>query len=201
MIRINMTDRKEINMVKNETLKAILDMIQNFTEEFLNDSSVQLQSEVIAKELSLTRSSVSRYLNSCYNKNQLIKINTRPVIYLDVKTIEKQVGNVNTYDYISIEEFLSKNNLKKKKYNFEDLIGYKETLYEIISSLKSEVHYPGNRILVLHFVGAKGVGKKRLALSLLKYCIENDIKGLYEKLYIYKVLDTNLTPELLIYIK
>ena len=43
----------------------------------------------ISEALHLSRNMVSQYLNQLWNEGKLVKINTRPVLFYDVQTLEK----------------------------------------------------------------------------------------------------------------
>ena len=42
----------------------------------------------ISEALHLSRNMVSQYLNQLWNEGKLVKINTRPVLFYDVQTLE-----------------------------------------------------------------------------------------------------------------
>lgn len=173
-------------MVKNENLNQILALIKKFTDDFIVNNASILNSYEIAEHLNLTRSSVSRYLNTLYNDKKLIKIHTRPVLFFDAKTLERKTNiKVEEFDFLSMKEMFAYLKMSET-YDFEDLIGYKETLFETIKSLKSEINYPGNRMLTIHFQGNRGTGKKKLIKSLMHYCRQNGIVDTEQNLYVYQ---------------
>lgn len=174
-------------MHKVNTLNQVSEIIAKFTDDFLMGTSSVLSANEVAEKLNVTRSSISRYMNTLFVEKKLIKVHTRPVLFLDVKTFEKKIGiQIDQFDFLSIQEMYDCLKMHEKTYDFQDLIGNKETLFEIINSMKSEISYPGTRMLTMLLHGNKGTGKKRLANALLRYCRENGIHNYNEKLFVFK---------------
>lgn len=73
------------NLVRKETEKYS-------KEDFENGRDVGICAEKVASKLSIKRNNASADLNSLYREGKLIKIQGRPVNFLDRKTVEKLLG-------------------------------------------------------------------------------------------------------------
>ncbi|MBA1393334.1 AAA family ATPase, partial [Lactobacillus sp. XV13L] len=91
---------------------------------------------------SLSRSTVSSYLNQLYKKGILNKANTRPTQFW----------------------------LPTKERAFEDVIGVNESLAPIVEQCKAAVNYPPDGLPVI-IRGNSGVGKSMLAKKIYQYAL------------------------------
>lgn len=67
------------------TKKQIEEYLKTETKNISNQDFSSLTTSAICDALSISRSVTSQYLNEIFKKKQLIKINSRPVYFLDKK--------------------------------------------------------------------------------------------------------------------
>ena len=98
------------------------------------ENNQYLSTTDLAEKLGLKRNTVSHYLNQLVKENELIKINTRPAVFIFKKIAEKKSGCVLDNEYGSVKEL-------QKKYRDEDVfnnvIGHNKSLYSQIKKLKA----------------------------------------------------------------
>lgn len=125
-------------------------------EERVLDSLVQLSENQavttaeLAKNLGLSRSVVSHYLNNLIKKGKIEKISGRPVRW----QLNKQEKNT------------------KLDPVFKDFIGYRGSMRQVINQVKAAVVYPPNGLNIL-ITGHSGVGKSYLAEKIADYARES----------------------------
>lgn len=127
----------------------------------------------IAKKLSLSRNSVSQYLNEYVKEQKVIKINSRPVYFYPKTEVEeyykKQVKE-NVFD--SLAAVLHA--YREQKRNFEKLIGYDNSLRNVVEQSKAAIRYPGNGLPTLIY-GPTGTGKSMIASLLYEFALDRDL--------------------------
>lgn len=69
--------------------ETIIKCINHYTEEFCTSGKLSGSTQAIAEENFVSRSLVSQYLNEMFKEGMLLKINTRPVYFLNKRIIEK----------------------------------------------------------------------------------------------------------------
>lgn len=124
----------------------------------------------ISDTLHISRSLASQYLNILVREGNLVKVRTRPVIFLDKETLEKKyqiIVQENVFDYREDFEDIIHDRLRSTE-DFSDLIGFQESLQKPIAQLKSALHYQENG-LPIHIYGERGVGKTKLCIELFRY--------------------------------
>ncbi len=161
--------------------------IDQSTEQFCVSKKISVSAQTIAEENFVSRSLVSQYLNDMFKSGILLKINTRPVYFLNKKIIEKTFRVVIRDVYFEciedLLELLDRGLLNKGI--FIQAIGSDSSLNYCIHQMISAVSYPPKGLPVL-MVGEKGVGKTYLAELLSQYCFhENVVKD--KTLYKYNV--------------
>lgn len=115
--------------------------------------------EFIAAKLAMSRNRASSILNELVKKGQLIKIKTRPVVFFCpdtlYKTYQKKVNHT-VYDSLNeLKQLLITDPL-------EGIIGYNESLENILFQVKAAVSYSTKGLPIL-FVGESGTGKTFIA--------------------------------------
>lgn len=116
----------------------------------------------LANELSLSRNSVSQYLNEFIQDNRVIKVNSRPVYFFAVEELEKKGIEVTNSVFDSFQT------LMVKKVDFERLIGFRGSLSHAIEQCKAAMCYPPNGLPIL-LNGPTGTGKSRIAQTMFEY--------------------------------
>ena len=176
----------------------------------------------ISNFLNIHRTGVSRELNSLVRENRIIKINGKPVLYLDKNTIEENYNiKLNKNVFLSINNlrsYLDKNNSIKydikndnKDYKssnidlirvnkdivFNDIIGYDDSLKKQINQAKAAILYPPNGLHTL-ILGPTGVGKTTFAEAMYKYAIEMGIFRKNSPYVIFNCADYSGNSQLLL---
>lgn len=151
-----MTNKENVySMLKELSLKM------NGAEEY------GITAQNIANVLGLQRNVVSHFLNDLNREGIVIKINTRPVYFIDREVYERRKGDLKL-----VSKYLRKNNNNEKEQQdkevFRNLIGFDGSLKYIVEQCKSAVLYPPNGLPIL-LVGASGVGKSFLAQLVFDY--------------------------------
>lgn len=101
-------------MIEN-TKKEIYSYVKSISNRITIDNITLFSTANIANELKLSRNLVSQYLNQLHKEYKLIKINTRPVYFLDFETLTMKYQLVDLkWEYLSIEEIF--NVLKNSEY-------------------------------------------------------------------------------------
>lgn len=150
----------------------------------------------ISEQLNLSRNMVSQYLNQLFTQGELIKINTRPVIFYDVKTVEELYGiHVIEKEFRSIQEFKSTLQPKEPK-DFEKLIGYKESLQQLVNQCKATISYPPNGLPLLLY-GPTGTGKSFMAQLMYEYAVNHNLIEKEKQFLIVNCSEYANNPELL----
>lgn len=111
----------------------------------------------VAKMIKLDRSNVSRYLNTLYKDNKLMKIDGRPVLYKPIS-------------FQSLNEDIKEYNLN----SLDKLAGAKQSLSVPIEKAKAAIIYPPKGLHSL-ILGSTGVGKSLFAEQMYEYAKEINI--------------------------
>ncbi|MCR0532526.1 hypothetical protein MKC55_24575, partial [[Clostridium] innocuum] len=116
-------------MIEN-TKKEIYSYVKSISNRITIDNITLFSTANIANELKLSRNLVSQYLNQLHKEYKLIKINTRPVYFLDFETLTMKYQLVDLkWEYLSIEEIFNVlNNAKEKYADFNKAIGKDNSL-------------------------------------------------------------------------
>lgn len=169
------------------------DIVINLTRDNLNENA---NSIYISNKLKLSRNLISQYLNELYASCKFVKINTRPVIFYDIATIENQYNlKLTQREFKSVEE-LKKSLIVKNPKDFEKLIGYNESLRTIVNQCKATISYPPDGLpLLLH--GPTGTGKSFMAQLTYEYAVNNGLIEKDKKFLIVNCSEYANNPELL----
>ncbi|MDQ0360118.1 sigma 54-interacting transcriptional regulator [Breznakia pachnodae] len=128
----------------------------------------------IAEQFNVSRNVVSQYLNELVEEKRLIKINSRPVIFVP------RILVTNNYEvledtYPSLEKLQEDIAAKKNKSkSFTKLIGHEGSLNYLIDQCKSAVTYPDGGLSTL-LLGVTGVGKSLIAQTMYDYGVEKSV--------------------------
>ncbi|WP_440321636.1 PRD domain-containing protein [Laedolimicola sp.] len=155
------------------TKQEILEYIGNQTEKLEEGRYEALTAAAVCEKLSVSRNLASQYLNEGFKEGVLVKVSTRPVYFLDKKTILERCSLSMIQDEFcdleELEEFIQKH--LKKKQNFEQAVGCNLSLKTAVEKCRVAVDYPPAG-LPLYIEGARGTGKSFLAW--LSYCYAKD---------------------------
>ncbi|MCY6958403.1 sigma 54-interacting transcriptional regulator [Clostridium brassicae] len=148
----------------------------------------------------ISRSVTSQYLNELYKEGELIKINSRPVYFLDKKSIEKKYGEIiEDHEFFNISDLmktLTKNKFVQK--DFYKAIGNNGSISYTITQLKTALLYPPQGLPIVLY-GEEGVGKEFLADLTFEFLkneklLQNESK--YIKIIILKNTTTDYIKEI-----
>lgn len=121
----------------------------------------------IADRLGIQRNVASHLLNELNKEGVAIKINTRPVYFIDKDVYENRKGELK----LVAKHLNEDTNNDKEEYNrevFKGLIGFNGSLKYVVEQCKSAVSYPPSGLPFL-LVGSSGVGKSFLAQLVFDY--------------------------------
>ncbi|WP_066496321.1 sigma 54-interacting transcriptional regulator [Abyssisolibacter fermentans] len=143
--------------------------------------NIGTSAQEISDKLKIARNAVSQELNTLNKEYRLIKIKSRPVLFIDTDSFENLLEcKIRKCDYevksferlknkyltTSISEAETKTKTEEDPFN--RLIGNNKSLKEAIDKAKSAVLYPPNGLHVL-LTGASGVGKTFFAEVMHQY--------------------------------
>ena len=156
----------------------------------MDSKALGVSANTIAKKIDIQRSTVSLYLNELVRNNEAIKINTRPVYFLDANFYQKNKDKLSRVtEYIQDKE-----SEKINRDPFDDLVGSEGSLKDVVDQLKSAVIYPPRGLSTL-LVGDSGVGKSFIAQLAYKFAQQKGlVKGKWVVLNCAEYADN---PELL----
>lgn len=127
----------------------------------------------IADELDLDRANVSKDLNRLVAEQKVIKINKRPVLFIDRQTIEDSYHcTIEESSFSSLKQ-LQKTLVKQKRTResgFFDLVGENDSLREAVKKAQAAILYPVNGLTTL-ITGETGVGKSLFAEKMYQYAL------------------------------
>ena len=148
-------------------------------ESLYNDVEIGYSAETVSANLCMARNTVSQELNLLHKEGKLVKIKSRPVLFIDRNHLEILLNAFIDEDYYEVKtlkelklRYLEKHlPLKKEELSpnpFKKLIGYDQSLRDVINKAKSAVLYPPNGLHVL-LSGESGVGKTFFAELMYKF--------------------------------
>ncbi|WEV37228.1 sigma 54-interacting transcriptional regulator [Lactobacillus sp. ESL0677] len=174
--------------MKNQD-KEILKLVSQQTKVYLKNYATKEAptTEFVANKLNVERSVVSKRLNELYKNRQLSKVNTRPVIYLQLKE-----GTQNNKTYTSVKDLKA----GQQKSIWSQIIGYNGSLKEAIERLKAALMYPPNGLPVIIF-GESGTGKTFIINKLFKYAKQRKLFNDDAQLIVINCAQYANNPELL----
>lgn len=130
----------------------------------------------IANSLCISRGLASQYLNSLFKEKKLVKIQSKPVYFLEVSSVEQFFGlTVKKNIFDGIEEFVDYlTNERDAKEDFYEAIGHDLSLAYPLSQCKAALEYSEEGIpFILH--GARGTGKSFIGYLIYKYCLIKEL--------------------------
>lgn len=172
------TKREILSYVKDLTNKANFNNVSSFTASSISES------------LSVSRSLASQYLNELHREGYLIKVSSRPVMFLYIDLLKyTQITESKKLEYNSIEELLQDVSSVVENNLFTNVIGYNGSLKKLLNNAKASVSYPPYG-LPLFLEGKTGVGKKEIARSLFDYARISGFIDFNKELVMLEVQDT-----------
>ncbi len=150
----------------------ILEDLRFATENINWFNLLQHTTNYYAEKYQISRNTASEILNDFFNQDQLIKVNSRPVLFFKRNISTNSLGPKLSAVYNSVEELrsdLEENEVKPGA--FRSLIGHNGSLNYAIEQCKSAVTYPDGGLSVI-LIGATGVGKSLIAEKTYEYGVE-----------------------------
>lgn len=180
VIKLQMEKNKDRIFNTLKTLSLNLDVMTN----------KGVTTEEISEELKISRTIVSHLLNELYSEGKIIKINTRPVYFID-----KEVYESNS---ILQKHTASKGAaiLKGRNDPFIKLIGSRGSLKEQVKMCKSAAAYPPNGLPIL-LIGNTGIGKSFMAQLIYEYAKNYELVKEDAPYIVFNCAEYANNPELL----
>lgn len=122
----------------------------------------------LGKQLGLSRNWISQHLNELYSNNTFIKINTRPVIFVDRETLNEQYHLKECPAMLSSFEELKALIHLHDRHDFQKLIGQEGSLREVVDKCKASIAYPPHGLPTLLY-GPTGTGKSTIVDLMYEY--------------------------------
>ncbi|MBM7599018.1 sigma-54 dependent transcriptional regulator of gfr operon [Virgibacillus halotolerans] len=143
------------------------------------DNIANFTASNIAKNFNIKRNTASLYLNQLVETEKVMKINSRPVYFINMDRFIFDEPGKTTVTFESVEEL--RNSLPEFKLNapeltdpFSTLIGAEGSLEKVIEQIKTALFYPNGGIPIF-LNGPTGVGKSFMAKLMYQFCIENQL--------------------------
>ncbi|MGG5316116.1 sigma 54-interacting transcriptional regulator [Enterococcus sp. AZ072] len=159
---------KRMDLVHQQLIDASRKQLALFGIEIKGSTSTE-----IADELGLDRANVSKDLNRLVAEQRVIKINRRPVLFIDKQTLEDHYHfKIEDSSFSSLEQ-LQKILFKEKRTQdsgFFDLVGETGSLREAVKKAQAAILYPVNGLTTL-ITGETGVGKSLFAEKMYLYAL------------------------------
>lgn len=152
------------------TKQEIYGLVARCTADFCQTQILVCDSSYISGHLNISRSLASQYLNEFVRDRQLIKINNRPVYFLDRRIVEDSFKiSLNGSSFYDLEELmdLTEQSLLARK-SFIRAIGNDTSLSHCVMQCQSAVQYPPKGLPIL-ICGEHGVGKSFFSALIYDY--------------------------------
>lgn len=188
----------EVSMGQLKTKDEILEYLKKQTEHFQIEYLNLFTTSTISKNLSISRSLTSLYLNELCKDKEIIKVTSRPVYFFSRKVLEKRNNIILERDeFFNIGDLLNILKLgSEQTKDFMRLIGYDGSLAYCVTQIKSALLYPPHGFpIILH--GTNGSGKRYIAKLTYEFLINQKILENSSSFEIVNAEDNNFTEQLL----
>ncbi|MEG1003635.1 MAG: sigma 54-interacting transcriptional regulator [Clostridium sp.] len=201
---------------KDKVYLKLKELSKGILKEKINDCErIGIQTTYIAEVLNISRSNVSKELNSLYKEKKVVKILGKPILYIDKTSLEKSLEiSIYNYEVHSLKELIGEPQnednmiLKKNKDNkvdtdnsiktiFDNIIGSKDSLKNQVREAKAAILYPPRGLRTL-IIGPTGVGKTTFAEVMYRYAIEKGRLKKNSPYIIFNCADYAKNPQLLL---
>lgn len=147
----------------------VLEYLQNACSQFTNIQAENYNSygftaNELSECLNISRANISNYLNILVKENKAIKIEGRPVRFLDSRWYFDEKGNV------MLDEKMVVLQCSKQQDPFDSLVGFDSSLKSLCELAKAAILYPPNGLHTL-ILGESGTGKSLIASLMHKFAI------------------------------
>lgn len=159
--------------------------------EIENYNSFGFTANDIAERLDISRSNASSHLNTLVKENKVIKIEGRPVKFLDSRWYFDEMNNI----LLDREKVMAKKNEKNDPFN--TLVGVNGSLKSLCELAKAAMLYPPNGLHTL-ILGESGTGKSLLANIMYKFAVYSGKLSNDAPFIILNCADYSNNPHLLV---
>lgn len=170
----------------------IFDTLKNLTKKCIDNGEHGVTAIQISTYLNIQRNTVSHYLNELYKECKILKINSRPVYFLDKSVYENNKIKYKSVKTNKLEEYKE----PSKDSPFIKLIGYRGSLKSQVEQCKAATSYPNNGLPIL-LTGESGVGKSFMAQLAYEYAKSCGFISKNASFVIFNCADYSNNPELL----
>lgn len=185
-------------------------LLQNLSRQAIKEQGLSgrigVKAEDISRHLNIHRSNASHYLNRLVKNGKAIKINGRPVYFLDKEETEKELDRVLSQNELVINDLEELNayiheegqtvSYDSKLLAFESLIGYNNSLVKQIEQAKAAIMYPPNGLHTL-IVGPTGAGKSLFAHRMYEFAEQIGVLQQGSDFITFNCADYSNNPQLL----
>lgn len=174
--------------------ELVFEELKRRCEKYDIKEDIHFTAASIADALNMSRNTVSQYLNDKVKNNKVIKINSRPVYFFEKESLEKKMqGRVHSFVYSSFQQL--KQEFTDELQDFEKLIGYNNSLSNVVEHCKAAVSYPGGLPILIH--GPTGTGKSLIASLMYEFALNQSIIDKDKKFIAVNCSEYANNPELL----
>lgn len=143
--------------------EEVIECLNTLSKALLKTDELGVSANTIAEKIGIQRSTVSLYLNELVRNGDAIKINTRPVYFLDSKVYQN-----NKKDLPNVTQYMQVKTVENLQDPFYELVGSEGSLKNVVDQIKSAVIYTPRGLSTL-LVGESGVGKSFIAHLAYKF--------------------------------
>ncbi len=161
-------DRRRSRVAALETKQELLRHLDAATRTLDFSSLAPFTTAHIASSIMVSRNLASQYLNELVREGQAVKINTRPVIFLHKRGVERFLQTrFDRCEFDSVEDLMSVIGYGGSR-DFDNAIGHDLSLSTCVSQLKSAISYPPHGLPAL-LAGEPGTGKAMLSRLMFEF--------------------------------
>lgn len=172
-----------------QRVDKIEEFVRNETQKLILNNQLKkngICTDLVSSAIGIDRTNVSRILNQLWKDGKLIKIQGRPILFLDLDTIKSEYPASYIPSTISInsslEEYTSKvssttQNKKKplvKVNPLERIVGINGSLKEEVKKAISATSYPPYGLPIM-LIGNPGSGKRKFITAIYYYALSNQL--------------------------
>ncbi len=177
-------------MMRNKD--KVYDLLKAMSLELCNNKKRGVTAGEIAKGINIKRNAASHLLNELYTEGKAIKINTKPVYFIDRDVYESSDALHKSAGPAKVERAAA----AEKSDPFGKMIGSRGSLREQVKMCKSAAAYPPDGLPLL-LVGNSGTGKSFMAQVVYEYAKNNKVISDDAPYVIFNCAEYADNPELL----
>ena len=136
--------------------EILLVIVRNCAKHQYEKNTISL----ISEQIKVSRNKAAMAINELVETGHLIRVNSKPYIYLATSYLRNKGIEVTSASYSSLDDVWALANEEKK--DFEKLVGYNHSLKNIVKQCKATISYPPNGLPMMLY-GPTGTGKSYVA--------------------------------------